>query len=148
VLLLPTLNPPSARRTLRGADFRGISRYITIIIRSIILGDEKGAARRRGRRKLLPPPPIPYPFLALAVANLPGFDSDRPNLFSIIQGLSSGIRTRKLFRELMYSALIRLHTPIVECNDDSAGSAERLSAIMSYRPRPKDRLYSSRACAS
>lgn len=46
MLLLPTLNPPSARRTLRGADFRGISRYITIIIRSIILGDEK---RRRGR---------------------------------------------------------------------------------------------------
>lgn len=99
MLLLPTLNPPSARRTLRGADFRGISRYITIIIRSIILGDGKGAGRRRDRRKLLPasprvpskttplcppPPPSPSPPSRIVLAclsraaNFPGFDSDRP----------------------------------------------------------------------
>lgn len=70
MLLLPTLNPPSARRTLRGADFRGISRYITIIIRSIILGDEKGAARRRGRRKLFSPPLPPPRLRALSFPRL------------------------------------------------------------------------------
>lgn len=48
----------------------------------------------------------PRPSSALAVANLP--DSDRPNLFSIIQGPSIGIRiyTRELFRELTYSTSI------------------------------------------
>lgn len=58
MLLLPTLNPPSARRTLRGADFRGISRYITIIIRSIILGDEKGPGREGAGENCSPRSPI------------------------------------------------------------------------------------------
>lgn len=98
MLLVPTLNPPSARhgRTLRGADFRGISRYITIIIRSIILGDQKrerglekgtGVSRRRGagvgyngdENCSLRPPPC-------SLVNLAGFDSNRSILFSIIQG--------------------------------------------------------------
>lgn len=53
------------------------------------------------------PRPLRQSALA-AAANLPGFDSDRPNLFSIIQGPSIGIRiyTRELFRELTYSTSI------------------------------------------
>lgn len=130
MLLLPTLNPPSARRTLRGADFRGISRYITIIIRSIILGDEKGSGGEGAGENCSPQTSYPP---ALAVANLPGFDSDRPNLFSIIQGPSICIRTRELFRELTYAPRrfdYRI-VPIVEINNHSAG--HRLSTRMFRR---------------